>query len=116
MSYPKNDTEFRAAIRSMLKDLRAPAGKYRVCMWDDFEIYSCSYTFKEAMHPTVIGDHDDREEAIRIATSGAPNGWDDYRAYDENGHYLGGNRDAMEPDSDPVITDCRNWRGSKEDP
>lgn len=114
MGEPNSLEEFYAAVRSMARYLRAPAGKYRICMWDDFELYSSNYTFEEAMCPAVIGDYDDREEAIRIASNEPLNGWDDYRVYDDKGRYLGGNRDTEEPNSDSLTEACRSWRRRQE--
>lgn len=86
------------------KEYLAPPGKYRVLMWDWWEVNSSGYTIEEALTPTVIREFDDAEEALRFARSQPSNGgFDEYSVYDEWGRYLGGNRESRGPKPRPVI-------------
>lgn len=89
--------------KSKRSEYLAPPGKYRVLMWDWFELHSSGYTFEEAMAPTIVREFDDAEEALRFARSRPLNGWDEYSVFDEYGRYLGGNREAGGPEPRPVI-------------
>ncbi len=117
--YPESDEEFRKAIELMGKCLPAPPGKYRVCMWDNWELSSSGYTFEEAMSPYFAGDFDDPEEAIRIATwrtihgrRRSPDG-EDYQVYDEKGRYLGGNPFLDRDVREARIEAYRRWLKEK---
>ena len=86
------------------KEYLAPPGKYRVLMWDWWEVSSSGYSIEEALSPTVIREFDDPEEALRFARSQPSNeGFDEYSVFDEYGRYLGGNRESRGPEPDPVI-------------
>jgi hypothetical protein len=88
----------------MCKEYLAPPGKYRVLMWDWWEVSSSGYTLEEALTPAVIREFDDAEEALRFARSQPSNqGYDEYSVYDEYGRYLGGNRESRGPRPSPVI-------------
>lgn len=90
--------------KSFSKEYLAPPGKYRVLMWDWWEVNSSGYTIEEALTPTVIREFDDAEEALRFARSQPSNGgFDEYSVYDEWGRYLGGNRESRGPKPRPVI-------------
>ncbi len=122
--YPTTGKQFVAAARAAAEARKAPPGKYRMCVWDNWELSSSGYTFEEAWEPAVVGDYDDPEEAVRIATEktdkfrlqGTPWGMaETYGVYDDQGRYLGGDtyRDTREPVPEARIEAYRRWRERK---
>jgi hypothetical protein len=122
MSFPSSDEEFLAGQRSRCEKSKAPPGKYRICMWDPWELSSNHYTFEEAMTPVVIEDYEDPEEAIRVATR--LNGWPDrpptqissyYAVFDEKARFIGGKGYYNRGEPVPVerIEAYRHWRERK---
>ena len=89
--------------KSKSKEYLAPPGKYRVLMWDWWEVNSSGYTIEEALTPTVVREFDDAGEALQFARSQPSNGFDEYSVFDEHGRYLGGNRESRGPKPRPVI-------------
>ncbi len=90
--------------KSFSEEYLATPGKYRVLMWDWWEVNSSGYSIEEALTPTVVREFDDAEEALRFARSQPSNGgFDEYSVYDEWGRYLGGNHESKGPKPRPVI-------------
>jgi HD domain-containing protein len=123
--YPTTGKQFVAAIQASIGTRTAPPGKYRMCVWDNWELSSSGYTFEEAWEPAVVGDYDDPEEAVRIATEKTDKfrlegmSWDmaeTYGVYDDQGRYLGGDsyKDIKNPVPEARIEAYRRWRGRKE--
>ena len=119
--YPTTGKQFVAAVGAAIEARKAPPGKYRMCVWDNWELSSSGYTFEEAWEPAVVGDYDDPEEAVRIATEktdefrlqGTPRSMaETYGVYDDQGRYLGGDsyKDTGEPVPEARTEAYRRWR------